>query len=103
MVELRGFEPMAHRGRQAAAPASNGGAPGPHYYKRNCFVAGLPQGPFEIAARCARGKQQPWKRKFAARDFRPHAPPMRRRDGGIDLADRLLAPQVAGISCYSAD
>jgi hypothetical protein len=30
-------------------------------------------------------------------------PPMSRRDSGIDLADRLLPPQVAGMSRYSAD
>ena len=30
-------------------------------------------------------------------------PPMSRRDGGIDVADRLLPPQAAGMSCYSAD
>jgi branched-subunit amino acid aminotransferase/4-amino-4-deoxychorismate lyase len=51
----------------------------------------------------ARGKEQPWKRKCAARDFRLHAPPMSRRDGGMDLADRLLTPQVAEMSRYSAD
>jgi hypothetical protein len=28
---------------------------------------------------------------------------MSRRDRGIDLADRLLRPQAAGMSCYSAD
>jgi hypothetical protein len=28
---------------------------------------------------------------------------MSRRDGGIDLSDRLPSPQVAGMSCYSAD
>ena len=32
-----------------------------------------------------------------------HAPPMSRRDGGIDLADRLLPAQLTEISCYSAD
>ena len=52
-------------------------------------------------ARWTRGKQQPWKRKFAARDFRPHAPPMSRGDGRKDSADRLLPPQAAGMSCYS--
>jgi hypothetical protein len=28
---------------------------------------------------------------------------MSRRDRGIDVADRLLPPQVAEMSCYSAD
>jgi hypothetical protein len=28
---------------------------------------------------------------------------MSRRDRGIDLADQLLRPQAAGMSCYSAD
>src|SRR5208282_4055612 len=46
-------------------------------------------------------KQQLWKRKFAARDFRPHAPPMSRGDGRKHPADRLLPPQAAGMSCYS--
>jgi hypothetical protein len=46
-------------------------------------------------------KQQPWKRKFAARDFRPLAPPMSRGDGRKDSADQLLPPQAAGMSCYS--
>src|ERR1700722_16370983 len=32
-------------------------------------------------ARWTCGKQQPWKRKFAARDFRPHTPPMSHGDG----------------------
>jgi hypothetical protein len=49
----------------------------------------------------ARGKQQPWKRNFAARDFRPDAPPIGRRDAGIGLADRLPTPQAAEMSCYS--
>jgi hypothetical protein len=53
-------------------------------------------GPFAFG----RGEQQPWKWNFAARDFRPYAPPMSRRDGGIDLADRRLPPQAAEISCY---
>jgi site-specific DNA recombinase len=53
-------------------------------------------------ARGAHGKQQPWKRNFAARDFRPCAPPVNRTDGGVDLADRLLPPQAAGMSCCSA-
>jgi hypothetical protein len=48
-------------------------------------------------------KQQPRKRNFAARDFRPQVPPMSRRDGGMDMADRLLPPQVAEMSCLSRD
>jgi hypothetical protein len=57
-------------------------------------------GPFAFG----RGEQQPWKWNFAARDFRPYAPPMMsRRDGGIDLADRRLPPQAAEMSCYSKD
>src|SRR5271170_2541619 len=35
-------------------------------------------------------KQQLWKRKFAARDFRPHEPFTRGADGKMDSADRLL-------------
>ena len=56
-------------------------------------------GPFAFG----RGEQQPWKWNFAARDFRPYAPPMSRRDGGIDLADRRLPPQAAEMSRYSKD
>ena len=42
-----------------------------------------------------------WKRKFAARDFRRHAPQMSRGDGRNDPADRPPPPQAAEISCYS--
>ena len=49
------------------------------------------------SARWARGKQQPWKRKFAAGDFRPRAPAKSRKDGRIDPADRLL-PRKRGNS-----
>jgi hypothetical protein len=41
------------------------------------------------------------KRKFAAGDFRPLAPPMGRGDGRKDSADRLMPPQAAGMSGYS--
>jgi hypothetical protein len=46
-------------------------------------------------------REQLWKRKFAARDFRPNAPEMSRGDGRKDSADRLTPPQAAGMSCYS--
>ena len=52
-------------------------------------------------ARWTRSKQQPWKRKLRP-EFRPLAPPMSRRDGRKGLADRLMPPQAAGMSCYSA-
>jgi hypothetical protein len=41
--------------------------------------------------------------EFCGQRLSTHAPPMSRRDGGMDLADRLLPPQVAEISPYSAD
>jgi site-specific DNA recombinase len=46
-------------------------------------------------------REQLWKRKFAARDFRPNAPEMSRGDGRKDSTDRLTPPQAAGMSCYS--
>ena len=56
---------------------------------------------FHTNARRTRRKQQLWKRKFAARDFRPHARPMSLGDGRTNPTDRLLPPQAAGRSCYS--
>jgi hypothetical protein len=46
-------------------------------------------------------QQQLRKRKLAARDFGPRAPPMSRGDGRKDSADRLLPPQGTGMSRYS--
>jgi hypothetical protein len=41
--------------------------------------------------------------EFCGQRLRPRAPPMSRRDGGKDLADRRLPPQASEMSCYSAD
>jgi len=64
-------------------------------------VVRAPNCRLKSGARWTRGKQQPWKRKFADRDFRPLAPPMGHADGRKDSTDRLMPPQAAGMSCYS--
>jgi hypothetical protein len=48
-------------------------------------------------------KQQPWKRNFCRQRLSTARAPMSRKDGGMDLADRLMPSQVAEISSYSAN
>jgi site-specific DNA recombinase len=67
-------------------------------YVRSVVVSpGLDECSHSIVVVCphtrrTRRKQQLRKRKFAARDFRPHAPPKSRGDGRKGSADRLLLP-----------
>src|SRR5271166_1231027 len=90
---------------RARAPGASTSV-GTIYVRLVVLSPALDQCSHSILVRCphmrgTRRKQQLWKRKFAARDFRPHRPSMSRGDGRKDSADRLLPPQAAGMSCSS--
>jgi hypothetical protein len=73
-------------------------------YRPKCSGRLFPPGQsyvIEIHGRRAVEQQHPGKRKFAARDFGPHAPGMTRGDRRIDSTDRPPPRQATEMSTYS--